>query len=149
HVGDLWSASGTLLASATFTNETDSGWQQVNFASPVTITAGMTYVASYHTDRGNYADTPSFFATYQGQSSGSLAATGNGLNGVFAYGPIGSFPNTTSPTGDNYWVDVVFNDNGGGTPQAAPIVNSDNGLLTAPNTATPLPASTFMAMTPT
>ncbi|MBV8521321.1 MAG: DUF4082 domain-containing protein [Acetobacteraceae bacterium] len=149
HVGDLWSASGTLLASATFTNESDSGWQQVNFASPVTITAGTPYIASYHTDTGNYADTPSFFATYQGQSSGSLTAAGNGLNGVFAYGPMGSFPNTISPTGDNYWVDVVFNDNGGGTPQAAPMVNSDNGLLTAPNTAAPLPASTFLAMTPT
>ena len=29
HTGDLWTTSGTLLASATFTNETASGWQQV------------------------------------------------------------------------------------------------------------------------
>ena len=41
--------SGTLLASATFTNESASGWQQVNFSNPVPITAGTTYVASYHT----------------------------------------------------------------------------------------------------
>src|SRR5205814_2195244 len=40
HIGDLWTTSGTLLASATFTNETASGWQQVNFPSPVSITAG-------------------------------------------------------------------------------------------------------------
>ena len=46
HVGNLWSASGTLLATATFTNETGSGWQQVNFATPVSITAGTTYIAS-------------------------------------------------------------------------------------------------------
>src|SRR5204862_3240378 len=34
HVGSLWSITGTLLAQATFTNETASGWQQVNFATP-------------------------------------------------------------------------------------------------------------------
>ena len=68
HVGDLWSSSGTLLATATFTNETASGWQQVNFSSPVSITAGTTYIASYHTNTGHYADTPYYFATYQGQT---------------------------------------------------------------------------------
>ena len=40
HVANLWSSSGTKLATATFTGETASGWQQVNFASPVSITAG-------------------------------------------------------------------------------------------------------------
>ncbi len=49
HTGDLWTTSGTLLASATFSNETASGWQQVNFSSPVSITAGATYIASYET----------------------------------------------------------------------------------------------------
>ena len=34
HIGNLWTASGTKLASATFTNETASGWQQVTFATP-------------------------------------------------------------------------------------------------------------------
>ncbi|MCA1466256.1 DUF4082 domain-containing protein, partial [Bradyrhizobium sp. NBAIM18] len=50
HIADLWSSTGTLLATATFTNETASGWQQVNFSTPVAITAGTTYVASYHTN---------------------------------------------------------------------------------------------------
>ena len=54
HVADLWTASGTLLASVTFTNESASGWQQVNFSNPVAITAGTTYVASYHTS-GDYS----------------------------------------------------------------------------------------------
>ena len=27
HTGSLWTASGTLLATGTFTNETASGWQ--------------------------------------------------------------------------------------------------------------------------
>ena len=55
HIGDLWTTSGTLLASATFTNETASGWQQVNFSTPVSITAGTTYIASYQTNVGEYS----------------------------------------------------------------------------------------------
>ncbi len=39
HIGSLWSSTGTLLATATFTNETASGWQQVNFSTPVQISA--------------------------------------------------------------------------------------------------------------
>ena len=62
HVADLWSSTGTLLATATFSNETASGWQQVNFASPVVIAAGTIYVASYHTN-GDYAADPNSVAS--------------------------------------------------------------------------------------
>ena len=55
HTAHLWSSSGQLLATATFTGETASGWQQVNFATPVAITAGTTYVASYYTTKGRYS----------------------------------------------------------------------------------------------
>src|SRR6202008_578986 len=44
HVGALWTSTGTLLASATFTNKSASGWQQVTFGSPVAITSNTTYV---------------------------------------------------------------------------------------------------------
>ena len=57
HIGDLWTSSGTLLASASFANETASGWQQVTFASPVLISAGTTYVASYYAPVGHYSVT--------------------------------------------------------------------------------------------
>jgi hypothetical protein len=49
HIGSLWGSTGQLLASATFANETASGWQEVLFSQPVQITAGTTYVASYTT----------------------------------------------------------------------------------------------------
>ena len=39
HVGHLWSSSGTLLATVTFTNETASGWQQATFSAPVSFMA--------------------------------------------------------------------------------------------------------------
>ena len=56
HVGSLWpAAGGQPLASATFINETASGWQQVNFTPPVAITANTVYVASYHTTVGHYS----------------------------------------------------------------------------------------------
>jgi hypothetical protein len=55
HIANLWTTSGTRLATATFTNETATGWQQVTFASPVAIIDGTDYVASYHTNVGHYA----------------------------------------------------------------------------------------------
>ena len=101
HVGRLWSASGTLLASATFSNETSSGWQTVTFSSPVAVTAGATYVASYYAPQGGYSYNSGFFASPFVNSP--LTAT----QGVFRYGTGGVLPtNTYSNT--SYWVDVVF-----------------------------------------
>jgi hypothetical protein len=103
----LWSSTGTLLATATFTNETGSGWQEVDLSSPVPITAGTTYIASYHTN-GEYSSDPNYFDT--SHTSGSLTAPSSqssGGNGVYAYGSAGLFPtNTFNST--SYGVDVVF-----------------------------------------
>ena len=57
HTGSLWTTNGTRLATATFTGETTSGWQQVNFTTPVAITASTVYVASYHAGSGHYSVT--------------------------------------------------------------------------------------------
>src|SRR5690242_20305655 len=62
HTGHLWTASGTQLATATFSNETASGWQQVQLAQPVQITANTTYVASYWSSSGYFAYTNNAFA---------------------------------------------------------------------------------------
>ena len=63
HVGNLWTSSGQLLGSVTFTNETASGWQQANFSTPVPISANTVYVASYHTNVGRYAGDNNYFAS--------------------------------------------------------------------------------------
>ena len=68
---DLWSSTGTKLASATFTNTAASGWQTVTLATPVDITAGTTYIASYHTT-GAYVATDNFFTA--AVTSGPLTA---------------------------------------------------------------------------
>ena len=108
HVADLWSSTGTLLATATFANETASGWQQVNFSTPVSITAGTTYVASYHTNVGNYSADPNLFAN--AVTNGPLTApssSSSGGNGVYAYSSSSMFPtNTFNST--SYGVDVLF-----------------------------------------
>ena len=57
HVGNLWTAAGTLLATVTFTGETATGWQQASFATPVAVTANTTYVASYYARSGGTTPT--------------------------------------------------------------------------------------------
>lgn len=122
HTGSLWSSTGTLLASGTFTNETSSGWQTVTFSSPVSISAGTTYVASFHSN-GHYADTTNFFTT--AFTNGPLTAP-SGNNGVYTYGTGNLFPTSTF-NATNYWVDVVFSTSSGGTNQS-PIANNDSGF---------------------
>jgi Domain of unknown function (DUF4082)/Fibronectin type III domain len=107
HVGTLWSASGTLLASGTFSNETASGWQYLMFSSPVAISAGTTYVAGYLAPSGHYSDTSSGLSS--AVTNGPLQAVANSTsaNGVYAYSSTSTFP-TSSYNATNYWVDVLF-----------------------------------------
>ena len=108
HIGNLWTNTGTLLASVTFTNETASGWQQANLPTPVAITANTTYVASYHTNVGRYAWDGGYFATsgYYSTPLRALQDGEDGPNGVYLYG-AGGFPTLTYSSA-NYWVDVLF-----------------------------------------
>ena len=122
HVGDLWSASGTLLASATFTTETASGWQQVNFSAPVLIAANTTYVAGYFAPKGHYSADPYYFfvPTASGRPSilnspplHAVQASSTSTNGLYSYASSPTFPTSTF-NDSNYWVDPVF------TPLTAP-----------------------------
>jgi hypothetical protein len=109
HVGNLWTTAGALLASANFTNETSSGWQQVNFSTPVAITANTVYVASYFAPVGHYSADANFFAT-SGVDDPPVHLLANGVSGadgVFSYGSASLFP-TSSFHSTNYWVDVAY-----------------------------------------
>jgi hypothetical protein len=107
HVGSLWSSSGQLLATATFTNESASGWETVLFSQPVQITAGTTYVASYFAPNGHYSFTSPGFSS--AVTNGPLTAPANATtaNGVYAYNSVNAFPTNTFGAA-NYWVDVLF-----------------------------------------
>jgi hypothetical protein len=110
HIGSLWTSGGQRLAQATFTGESASGWQTVTFATPVSITANTTYVASYYAPNGRYSATTGGLAG--AVDNGALHALGNGTspNGVYTYGAASAFP-TSTYNASNYWVDVMY-----GTP---------------------------------
>ncbi len=109
HTGTLWSSTGVRLASVTFPAETASGWQEATFTTPVAVTAGTTYVASYHATVGRYAVDTGYFST-SGTTRAPVRALANGVDGpdgVYAYGSTPTFPTSTAGS-SNYWVDVVF-----------------------------------------
>jgi hypothetical protein len=108
HIGLLYNSTGALLAQATFTGETASGWQQVTFSTPVAISANTTYIAAYFSTSG--------FAYYGGYFSSSgfdnaplhaLEAGVDGPNGVYTVASAPQFPSSDAK-GSNYWADVLF-----------------------------------------
>lgn len=125
HVGNIWSSTGVLLASATFTNESASGWQQQNLTSPLNINGGTTYVVSVNIN-SHYVATQgpsncypcggSTLGLYFPISNGALVSIADDHNGVF--GSPGAFPAQTFQF-NNYFRDVVFTPGVANPPQAA------------------------------
>jgi hypothetical protein len=132
HVGSLWSSTGTLLASGTFSGESASGWQELAFNSPVAITANTTYVVSYHTDVGHYELTNNGLAS--AVTNGPLTALAGG--GVYAYGSGNAFP-SSSFNASNYWVDVVYSQTAASTPPTVSSVTPASGATGVALTAAP------------
>ena len=92
HVGSLWSSSGALLATGTFSNETASGWQELDFTSPVAVTAGTTYVASYHTNAGHYALTGTRTLPWLADAAAGIAGAGGAAALLQAVSPATAAP---------------------------------------------------------
>ena len=102
HTGRLWSSSGQLLASVTFSGETASGWQQQNLTAPVAIAANTSYVVSVNTGNNHYVATSSglVFSVVNGDLSTIVGNDG-------LYGTSGTFP-SSSYQNANYFRDIVF-----------------------------------------
>lgn len=131
HTGYLWTGTGSLLASLTFTGESASGWQQASFASPVAISANTTYVVSYFAPKGSYSSNSNYFtAAVDKGPLHALADGSDGGNGVYRYGNT-AFP-TDSWNKSNYWVDVVMSV----TALPAPAVSGTVPASNAPATPT-------------
>jgi hypothetical protein len=125
HIGKIWSNTGQLLTSVTFTNETSSGWQEQALSTPLAIDANTTYVVSTNAN-SYYVVTAGGLATTL--TNGDLSAVADGSNGVFNTTP-GSFP-TQSYNNGNYFRDVVF------TPATAPPANNTPGTIAVSGAAT-------------
>ena len=116
HVAHIWSSSGTLLGTATFTGETKSGWQRVSFSAPIAISANTIYIASYFAPAGHYSADTNYFAK-AGVDTAPLHAPANSANspnGVYVYAQNGGFP-TNGYQSSNYWVDVEYSQNQAGS----------------------------------
>lgn len=106
HTGNLWTSTGTLIASANFTNETALGWQYAFLSTPVNIPANTVYVVSVNS---NTAYAPSANeALASSVSNGILSTVADNNNGVFSGLPNtqGIFP-TFSFQNTNYFRDVI------------------------------------------
>ena len=122
HTGNLWDTNGNLLASMSFVGESASGWQEVDLTSPVSVSAGTTYIGSVFSSAGYYPDSPAYFAG-QGVDNPplhALASGVDGLNAVYHEGGTDAFPDQ-SFNASNYWADVVFSTGPDTTP---PVVTS-------------------------
>ena len=143
HTGQLWTLSGTLLAQATFVNESASGWQEVVFDSPVAMTAGTVYIAAYHSSAGYYAYTDQYFATEKvnGPLHAIADSNSNGPNGVYIYTTNPAFP-VNSFQASNYWADVIFTQTIGPdnkppvVTSTIPVNNAQGVSINSPITAT-------------
>jgi hypothetical protein len=134
HTGNLWDEAGNRLATAVFSSETASGWQQVNFSAPVNIVPGKVYVASYFAPRGEYA----FSANVFDDSIVNVSQTIVGLkgiagmgNGVYVYAAQSSFPANSSPANPNYWVDVVFKPSKGAANYSLTKIMNGGGCISS------------------
>jgi hypothetical protein len=124
HIGDLWTASGQLLAQATFSGETTTGWQTVSFSNPVPINPNTTYIVGYFAPNGHYAQTEDYFypkpspppdwsSTTDSPPLHAPRNTGATSNDVYTYTNSPALPTSTF-SAENYWVDPIF------SPAAAP-----------------------------
>src|SRR5581483_2059016 len=106
------------------------------------VTAGTTYVASYHTDTGHYAITANGLAS--AVTNGPLTALASG--GVYSYGSASVFP-SASYNASNYWVDVVYSPTSGSTPPSVTAVTP--AASSTGNAVSVAPTATFsQAVTP-
>jgi hypothetical protein len=102
HTGTVWSASGTKLATVTFSGETASGWQTQALSTPLSLAAGTTYVVSINAN-AYFGSTQLGLASQV--NSGPLHSVADGKNGVYG-SAAGVFPTQSFKT-SNYFVDVV------------------------------------------
>jgi len=132
----LWSSEGKVLAQASFEPSSTVGWRTVSLATPVALTAGKSYVASYQAPRGGYAVTENDLDRTKVQNGFTLKSGA----GVYRYGATSTVP-TSSYAGSNYLVDVVYKPSEATTPAPTATPQPTTTPKPAP-TATPKPTPT-------
>ncbi len=101
HTVKLWSDGGSELATGTSSDEFGNGWQYVRFNTPYSVSAGVTYVGSYLSNRfcgvaNNYFASP--------VTNGHITAPANATRA--SSGDV--FPTGTGTQQHSFGVDVLF-----------------------------------------
>jgi hypothetical protein len=144
-VGIFDGTSGARLAYKAVTTDpcaTMPCWEEIDFASPLSISANKTYVSTYWVKGGHYAGDNQGLANKV--TSGPLTAPGSssiaGGNGVYIYGTKLLRPNSTYQA-SNYYVDVAFTPSAPPPPSLVMSFNPPN-----PSIAADTPPGTAVAM---
>ena len=114
HVGYVWKlnqATYDVVSThqVTFSGETPSGWQRMDFATPVAVGAGDIFLVGVWMPAGGYGYTLNAFASTvtAGSLNGLADNTVSGIrNG--RYGLTQELPLSHNGQATSYWVDVAF-----------------------------------------
>ena len=108
HIGNLWSNTGTSWHRHLQRMRPPRAGRQVNFATPVAITANTVLrgLLPHHDRQLLRRDSGYFAASYDNAPLHAVQDGSGGTNGVYRYG-ASAFPTSTYQSA-NYWVDVVF-----------------------------------------
>lgn len=133
----LWSADGAVLAHASFTPSSTVGWRTIPLETPVPLTAGRTYVASYNAPKGDYSVSQDDLTTAKQVNGFSLQAGA----GVYRYGHTSTVP-TATHRGSNYLVDVVYKRRHHRGQTVTPPATTPTPTTTPTPSTTPKPSTT-------
>lgn len=108
----LYDAGGTTLRQKVSPSQSAYGWNRLDFDSPVSVTAGVTYTAAYFSPGGLYAASPNTLTALVDGPRYDLLASGG------KYSTSGTITYPTSDPGNNsyYHVEPAFSTSGGGIP---------------------------------
>lgn len=147
--GVLWQATaddspantgtGTQLATASFGTPASATLTTCTFSSPVSVTAGVTYVCGVRTSDGRYPATVGFFigalivGNITAVSDQGATALGTMANGRFADGSITLYPASTFNS-NGYFVGPIFDATGSSVTPAGIAVPAALGSPALANT---------------
>jgi len=120
HVGHLWRDSDqALMGTVVFANETaggtgPEGWQTQLFASPIKVAPDTKYIATYSLLGGRFTVTVGGLSASKSNPPLASVASATDVTGNGRFNPTpGSFPGSMFNS-TNYWVDLVWADDGVG-----------------------------------
>jgi hypothetical protein len=116
HIGHVWDGNGNNLATVTFNNESEYGWQEATLSTPLSVMKDHVYIVSFGLAAGKYVATtnglasplvsPGFAAYPSGEPRNDAVGSGT-ANSVYA-SAAGGYPSNPANSHPDYMIDAVF-----------------------------------------